>query len=622
MRSFRRRGKAARRFRLLSPQESTGAQERPMHQTIQKGLYMPRNTTRNTEGNTTKKTTRKTFYKKPRKSKPSGKIRIIPLGGIGEVGKNMTVIEYNEEIIIVDCGLGFPDEDMPGIDLVIPDITYLEENKDRIKGLFLTHGHEDHIGALPYFLRTLNPPIYGTPLTLGILRNKLEEHSLPWNPNLKTVVAGDRVKAGSFEVEFIHVNHSIADACALAIRTPLGTLIHTGDFKLDPSPIYGEMMDLVRLGEIGKEGVLLLMCESTNAERPGHTPSEKKVGASLEYIFSTHTKKRIIIATFSSNVHRVQQIIDASARHGRKVAIAGRSMVNIVRAATELGYMKVPEGTLVDINDIKRFKPTELTIVTTGSQGEPMSALYRMAFSDHAQVTLDANDLVVLSASAIPGNEKLVGRIINELSRREVEVLHDAVVEVHVSGHACQEELKLMQALTKPKYFMPVHGESRHLAANRDLARFMGMKEKDIFIPEIGKVLEIDSTGARWAGTVPSGKVLVDGYGVGDVGDIVLRDRLHLSQDGLIVVVATVDVDMGLLLSGPDVVSRGFVYVRESEDLIEEVRKVAADSIADVLRRRKVDRIQLKKRVRDDLTKYLYNKTKRKPMILPVIMDV
>ena len=564
----------------------------------------------------------KTTMKQPRRPKKTGKLRIIPLGGIGEIGKNMTVVEYNEEMIVIDCGLGFPEEDMPGIDLVIPDITYLESNKERLKGVFLTHGHEDHIGGLPYLLRTLNPPVYGTPLTIGILKNKLEEHTLPKKPNLKTVKAGDRIKAGSFEVEFIHVNHSIADACALAIRTPLGTLVHTGDFKLDPSPIEGEMMDLVRLGEIGREGVLLLMCESTNAERPGHTPSEKKVGASLEYIFSTHQRKRIVIATFSSNVHRVQQIIDASARHGRKVAVTGRSMINIVRAAIELGYMKVPAGVLIDVGDIRRYKPSELTIVTTGSQGEPMSALYRMTFSDHAQVTLDANDLVVLSASAIPGNERLVGRIINELSRREVEVLHDAVVEVHVSGHACQEELKLMQALTKPKYFMPVHGESRHLAANRDLARFMGMKEKNIFISEIGKVLEIDEKGARWGGTVPAGKVLVDGYGVGDVGEIVLRDRLHLSQDGLIVVVAPVDADMGMLLSGPDVVSRGFVYERESEDLIEEIRQVAADSIASVLRRKKVDRMQLKKKLRDDLTKFLYGKTKRKPMILPVIMDV
>ena len=561
--------------------------------------------------------------RKPKKTKVGGKIRVIPLGGLGEIGKNMTVIEYEDDMIVVDCGLGFPDDDMPGIDLVIPDITYLEANKDRIRGVFLTHGHEDHIGAIPYLLRSLNPNIYGTALTLGIIRNKLEEHSLPHKPKLHTVSAGDRIKAGSMQVEFIHVNHSIADACALAIKTPLGTLVHTGDFKLDTTPIDGEMMDIVRLGELGREGVLMLMCESTNAERPGHTPSEKNVGESLEYIFSTHPKKRIIIATFSSNVYRVQQIINTSARHKRKVAITGRSMLNIVSTAIGLGYMKVPAGVLVDINDIKRYKPGEITLITTGSQGEPMSALYRMAFSDHSQVTLDANDLVVLSASAIPGNEKLVGRIINELSKNGVEVLHDAVVEVHVSGHACQEELKLMQALTKPKYFMPIHGESRHLAANRDLARNMGMSERNIFISEIGKILEIDEDGARWAGTVTAGKVLVDGYGVGDVGNIVLRDRRHLAQDGLIVVVATVDTVEQLLISGPDIVSRGFVYVREAEDLMEEARQIATDALLELLDGRgDVDRMQLKKRVKDDLTKFLYAKTKRKPMILPVIMNV
>ncbi len=562
----------------------------------------------------------------PRKAKkqiPSGKLRIIPLGGLGEVGKNMTVIEYENDMIVVDCGIGFPDEDMPGIDLVIPDITYLEANKDKLRGVFLTHGHEDHIGAIPYMLRTVNPQIFGTPLTLGIIRNKLEEHQLPQKPKLRTVNAGAKIKAGAMEVEFIHVNHSIADACALCIRTPLGNLIHTGDFKLDTSPIDGEMMDIVRLGELGREGVLLLMCESTNAERPGHTPSEKNVGASLEYIFSTHRKKRIIIATFSSNVHRVQQIIDTSARHGRKVAITGRSMTNIVRAAIELGYMKVPAGVLVDINEIKRYKPQELTLVTTGSQGEPMSALYRMAFSDHSQVSLAPSDVVILSASAIPGNEKLVGRIINELSKKEVEVLHDALVEVHVSGHACQEELKLMQALTKPKYFMPIHGESRHLAANRELAEFMGIDPRNIFLSEIGKVLEIDAKGARFAGTVPAGRVLVDGYGVGDVGSIVLRDRRHLSQDGLIVVVATVDLDEKMLLSGPDIISRGFVYVREAEELMEEVKQVAYDTLSGALSARgKLDRMQLKNNLKNDLTKFLYSKTHRKPMILPVIMNV
>lgn len=560
---------------------------------------------------------------KKEKEKPSGKIRIIPLGGLGEIGKNMTVVEYDNDMVVIDCGLGFPDDDMPGIDLVIPDITYLEANKDRIRGILLTHGHEDHIGAVPYVLRTINPPIYGTPLTLGIIKNKLEEHSLPWKPDLRTVKAGSRVRLGAIEAEFIHVNHSIADACAIALHTPLGTLILTGDFKLDTTPIDGDMMDIVRLGELGREGVLMLMCESTNAERPGHTPSEKKVGASLEYIFSTHEKKRIIIATFSSNVHRVQQIIDTSARHKRKVAITGRSMLNIVSAAIELGYMKVPAGVLVDINEIKRYKPSELTLITTGSQGESMSALYRMAFSDHAQVSLDSNDLVVLSASAIPGNEKDVGRIINELSAKEVEVLHDAVVEVHVSGHACQEELKLMQALTKPKYFMPIHGEARHLVANRDLARYMGMSDRNIFLSEIGKVLEIDANGPHWAGTVPSGRVLVDGYGVGDVGNIVLRDRRHLAQDGLIVVVATVDFYNRQLISGPDIVSRGFVYVRESEELMEEAKQIALEAVTDALDDwENSDRMLLKKRVKDDLTRFLYNKTKRKPMILPVIMNV
>ena len=561
--------------------------------------------------------------RRPKKEKPTGKIRIIPLGGLGEIGKNMTVIEYNNDLVVIDCGLGFPDDDMPGIDLVIPDITYLEANKDRIRGILLTHGHEDHIGAVPYVLRTINPPVYGTPLTLGIIKNKLEEHTLPWKPDLRTVKAGDRVKLGAIEAEFIHVNHSIADACAIALHTPLGTLVHTGDFKLDTTPIDGDMMDIVRLGELGREGVLMLLCESTNAERPGHTPSEKKVGASLEYIFSTHLKKRIIIATFSSNVHRVQQIIDTSARHKRKVAITGRSMLNIVSAAIELGYMKVPAGVLIDINEIKRYKPSELTLITTGSQGESMSALYRMAFSDHAQVSLDSNDLVVLSASAIPGNEKDVGRIINELSAKEVEVLHDAVVEVHVSGHACQEELKLMQALTKPKYFMPIHGEARHLVANRDLARYMGMNDRNIFLSEIGKVLEIDANGPHWAGAVPSGRVLVDGYGIGDVGNIVLRDRRHLAQDGLIVVVATVDFYNRQLISGPDIVSRGFVYVRESEELMEEAKQIALDAVTDALDDwENSDRMLLKKRVKDDLTRFLYSKTKRKPMILPVIMNV
>lgn len=554
--------------------------------------------------------------------KPAGKIKIIPLGGLLEIGKNMTVIEYEEDMIVVDCGLGFPDEEMLGIDLVIPDMTYLEKNADRIKGVFLTHGHEDHIGAIPYMLRSINPPIYGTKLTLGIIKNKLEEFRLPQNPDLRTVKAGDTIKAGLMSVEFIHVNHSIADACCLAINTPLGVLLHTGDFKLDLTPIDGEMMNLTRLGELGKKGVLALLCESTNAERPGMTPSEKKVGESLDYIFSTNKDKRLVIATFSSNVHRVQQIIDISASHGRKVAITGRSMLNIVGAATELGYMNVPKGLLIDIGELKRFKPEEVTLITTGSQGEPMSALYRMAFSDHDKVKLGAQDLVILSSSAIPGNEKLIGKIINELTRNGISVLHDAVVEVHVSGHACQEELKLMQGLTKPKYFMPIHGEYRHLAANCELAKAMGIPANNIFVSEIGKVLEIDAKGARWAGTVPAGKVLVDGFGVGDVGNIVLRDRRHLSQDGLIVVVATIDEADRLIISGPDIVSRGFVYVRESEALMDEIKEVAISSICESLNTKHYDRMSLKTKVKDDLSKYLYSKTKRKPMVLPIIMNV
>ncbi len=555
--------------------------------------------------------------------KANGKIRIIPLGGLNEIGKNITVIEYENDMIVVDCGLGFPDDDMLGVDLVIPDMSYLEKNASRIRGVFLTHGHEDHIGAIPYLLRIINPPIYGTKLTLGIIKNKLQEFKLENEPDLRCASAGDVIKAGEIKVEFIHANHSIADACCLAISTPIGTIVHTGDFKLDLTPIDGEVMNITRLGELGKKGVLMLLCESTNAERPGYTPSEKEVGKSLGQIFSSNRDKRIVIATFSSNVHRVQQIIDISAAHGRKVAVTGRSMLNIVSAAVELGYMHVPAGVLIDISEIKRYKPEELTLITTGSQGEPMSALYRMAFSDHDKVKLSSSDLVILSSSAIPGNEKLVGRIINELTKNGVSVLHDAVLAVHVSGHACREELKLMQALTKPKYFMPIHGEFRHMNANREIALTMGTKPGNIFISEIGKILEIDRKGAKWAGSVPAGNVLVDGLGVGDVGNIVLRDRRHLSQDGLIVVVASVDAEDRLLLSGPDVVSRGFVYVRESEELMDELRSIAMDAIIDCLDNADVyDRMQLKTRVKDELAKYIYQKTKRKPMVLPVIMNV
>ena len=555
---------------------------------------------------------------------PDAKVRIIPLGGLHEIGKNITAIECGDDIIVIDCGFGFPDEDMLGVDLVIPDFSYLRDNAQKVRAIVLTHGHEDHIGGIPYLLREINVPVYGTLLTLGIIKNKLREHKLPFDVALKEVSAGDNIKIGSsFAVEFIHVNHSIADACALCITTPVGKIFHTGDFKLDLTPVDGEVMDITRLGELGKEGIELLMCESTNAERPGYTPSEKKVGKSLEYIFATEDDKRIVIATFSSNVHRVQQIIDTSARHGRKVAITGRSMLNVIGAATELGYMDIPEGVLIDISEIKRFRPEELTIVTTGSQGEPMSALYRMAFSDHREVTLGYKDVVILSSSPIPGNEKLISRIVNELIKNGVKVLNDALVSVHVSGHACQEEIKLVQALLKPRYYMPIHGEYRHLDANRQLALEMGMAERDIFISEIGKVLELSASGARFVGTVTAGKTLVSGNGVGEIGNIVLRDRRHLSQDGLIVVVAGVDLHARLLISGPDIVSRGFVYVREADELMDELKELASETIANYLfNSRMVDRVALKTKIKDDVSRYLYSKTKRRPMILPIIMNV
>ncbi|MBR5515212.1 MAG: ribonuclease J [Clostridia bacterium] len=550
------------------------------------------------------------------------KLRVMSLGGLNEIGKNMTVLEYGEDIIVIDCGLGFPDDDMLGIDLVIPDISYLEQNSEKVRGIFLTHGHEDHIGALPYVLRNLDVPVYGTRLTLGIVRNKLEEHGLSSSAVLNTVAAGDKIAVGVFNVEFIHVNHSIADACCLAIKTPMGYVVHSGDFKLDLTPIEGDMMDITRLGEIGKMGVTLLMCESTNVEQPGFTPSERLVGRSFDSIFAKNTDKRIVVATFSSNVHRVQQIINTSARYNRKVAITGRSMLNIVKAAVELGYMSFPKGVLIDINELSRYPKNQTTIITTGSQGEPMSALHRMTFGGHDKISLGREDLVIISAHAIPGNEKLVGNIVNELLRNGVCVFHDSEVEVHVSGHARQEEIKLMHALTKPKYFMPIHGEFKHLVRHKELAISMGENESSIFVMEIGQMLEIDKKGAKINGIVPAGKVLVDGYGVGDIGNIVLRDRKLLSQDGIIIVVATVDINGKYLISGPDVVSRGFVYVRESEELMEESRNICYDALSRCLDNNICDWTQLKNRVRDDLSKYLYAQTKRKPMILPIIMNV
>ena len=560
--------------------------------------------------------------KKPIKHAPLPKLKIYSLGGLNEIGKNMTALECGEDIIIVDCGIGFPNDDMLGVDLVIPDFTHIQNNIDKVRGVFITHGHEDHIGSLPYFLKSMNVPVYGTKLTIGILENKLAEHKLLQNAKLNNVKAGDTINAGCFKIEFIRVNHSIADACALAIFTPQGTVIHTGDFKLDTTPIDGEMMDVVRLGQLGNEGVLMLLCESTNVERSGHTPSEKNVGVSLERIFLGAQDKRIIIATFASNVHRVQQIIDASVHNGRRVAVTGRSMVNVVNAAVRLGYMSVPDGALIDIDDIKKYPPEKITIITTGSQGEPMSALYRMAFSDHDKVSLSDKDLVVLSSSAIPGNEPLVGKIVNEMYRRGVNVYHDSSVEVHVSGHACREELKFMHALTKPKYFMPVHGEFRHLIQHKELAEAMGMNPQNIFVSDIGKVIEIDEDGARFNGTVPAGKILIDGSGIGDVGNIVLRDRKNLSESGLIIAVATVSIKEGILMSGPEIISRGFVYVRENEELMNETKDVTTKAIIHALEGGVDDWGELKTIMKNAISKFIFNKTKRKPVILPILMDL
>ena len=556
------------------------------------------------------------------KNDPGGKLRVMCLGGLQEVGKNMTVLEYGNDIIIIDCGLGFPDEDMPGVDLVIPDISYLVANADKVRGILITHGHEDHIGAIPYVLQQINVPIFGTSLSLEIIEGKLEENPPPNDPELYIVEAGDVINLGVFKAEFIHVNHSIADACAIAIRTPVGLVYHSGDFKLDVSPIDGKIMDLTRIGELGREGVALLLCESTNAERPGYTPSERTVGSSLERIFAQYEGRRLIIATFSSNVHRVQQIINASASHGRKVAVLGRSMVNVLGAAAELGYMNLPDGVLIDVSEMKRYKPGEITLITTGSQGEPMSALYRIAFSEHDKVKLSPNDVVVLSSSAIPGNEKLIGRIINALIRSGVKVVNDSVEDVHVSGHACREEIKLLMALLKPKYFMPIHGEYRHLYANKEIAEFMGIPSENIFVAELGRVLELSRRGAGFAGEVNAGKVMVDGAGVGDIGSVVLRDRKHLAEDGLVVVVATVDIDDCMLVSGPDIVSRGFVYVKESEELMRRVKTVAEQSLQRILDKGINDWAHIKGMIRDDLAKFIYKETKRKPMILPVIMDI
>ncbi len=549
-------------------------------------------------------------------------LKIIPLGGLDEIGKNLTAFEMGNEIIMVDCGMMFPDSDMPGVDFVINDISYLEKNYRKIRGIFLTHGHEDHIGGLPYFLKAINVPVYGTRLTLGLVEHKLKEHNLLSDVKLVRTRYGQEIVAGNnFKVEFIRTNHSIADSAALAIKTPVGTVVHMGDFKIDTTPIVGDMIDLARLGELGNEGVLALMSDSTNVERSGFAMSERSVGETFENIFH-NCKKRIIVATFASNVHRVQQIIDAAAKNGRKVAVSGRSMENIVEISILLGYMKVPEGVLINIDSINKYNPEQVVIITTGSQGEPMSALSRMAYSDHRKVEITKDDLVIISATPIPGNEKAVANVINELFKTGAEVIYKSLADVHVSGHACQEELKLILALVKPKFFIPVHGEHRHLMMHANLAQKVGIPAQNCFTLSNGSVFETDGNNAKISGTVSAGKILVDGLGVGDVGNIVLRDRKHLAEDGLIIVVATISSTTKTLISKPDIISRGFVYVREAENLMDGIREAANSSLMTCLSKNNHEWSTLKNHLKADVARYIYDATKRNPMILPIIEEL
>lgn len=559
----------------------------------------------------------------PGKSKAEPKpIKVSFLGGLNEVGKNMTLFEYGEDMFLVDCGLAFPDQDMLGVDLVLPDFTYVERNADRIRGIVITHGHEDHIGGLPYLLKVLNVPVYGTKLTVGLIQGKLREHGLLNSASLNVINPGDVITLGGVTVEAIHVNHSIPDALGLAIRCEGGTIVHTGDFKIDTTPIDGGMMDLGRLAEIGQEGVLCLMSDSTNAERPGFTESERKVGESFETLFRKAGNNRIIVATFSSNIHRVQQIMNVAASLGRKVALVGRSLENVVSISAELGYLNVPEGIVIDINMINRYPADKLVIITTGSQGEPMSALTRMAFSDHRKVEIHPNDYVIISATPIPGNEKTVSRVVNELMKLGADVVYEKMYEVHVSGHACQEELKMIMGIVKPKYFIPVHGELKHLRKHAGLALSMGIPKENILIADNGRVAEISKKALRCTSTVPAGRVFVDGYGVGDVGSVVLRDRKHLAQDGLVIVAVCIDRESGMIVSGPDVVTRGFVYVKESEELINAAREVAVEAIEAQTDGGYFDWNSIKASLRDEISHLMYERTKRSPMILPVIMEV
>ena len=563
---------------------------------------------------------RKTSRSRQQKRKPA--VRIIPLGGLNEIGKNMTCYECGQDMFLVDCGLAFPDADMLGVDIVIPDFTYLEKNADRLRGVFVTHGHEDHIGGLAYLLKKINVPIYGTRLTLGLVEGKLKEHGLLGRATLNVIKPHDVVKMGCMSVEAIRVNHSIPDAVAFAIHTPAGIIVQTGDFKVDFSPIEGEIIDLARFAELGEKGVLCLLADSTNAERPGSTMSERKVGESFDRLFAQAEGRRIIIATFSSNIHRVQQIIDNAQHYGRKVAVSGRSMVNVVNKAIELGYLHLPDGIMIDIDAVSRYPQEKVIVVTTGSQGEPMSALSRMAASDHRKISVTPQDFIIISATPIPGNEKHVNRVVNELMRLGAEVIYEKMYDVHVSGHACQDELKLMLSLTKPKFFLPVHGEYKHLKKHAMLARQVGVDPSHILIADIGQVIELDGVDMKVTGVVPAGRVFVDGYGVGDVGSIVLRDRKHLAQDGLIIVVVTIESVSGAIVAGPDIVSRGFVYVRESEQLMDDAKKVISAALDECSERGIKEWSSMKLAIRDELSSYIYKKTKRSPMILPVIMEI
>ncbi len=569
---------------------------------------------------TTKKSTnKKETVKKTEKKKP---IRISFLGGLNEVGKNITAFEYDGDMILVDCGLAFPDEDMPGIDLVIPDFTYIEKNIDKVKGICITHGHEDHIGSLAYLLKKVNVPVYSTRLTNGLIEGKLKEHKLLDSANLNVVSPGKKVKLGKFDVEFIHVNHSIPDAVGFAIKCDGGTVVHTGDFKIDTTPIDGDIIDIGRFSELGKEGVLCMMADSTNAERPGYTESESKVGDSFELLFRKAENRRIIVATFASNIHRVQQIINVAAKFGRKVALSGRSLENVVAIAAELGYLDVPEGILIKLDLINKYSENEIVLITTGSQGEPMSALTRMAFSDHRKVAVGPGDYVIISATPIPGNEKTVSRVVNELMKLGCEVVYEKMYDVHVSGHACREELKLMLGIVRPKYFIPVHGEQKHLLKHASLAEAMGIPSKNIMIADNGAQVEVCEKHIKKIATVPAGRVFVDGFGVGDVGSVVIKDRKHLAEDGIIIVVATIDSVTGEIVSGPDVVSRGFVFVKEAEDLLCEAKATAYETMMKCSERNIYDWGTIKTRVRDDVSRLMYERTKRSPMILPILMEI